>query len=344
MNIRTEACAVLPDGRDVPLYVLENGHGMRAEILGYGGALLRLLVPDRQGRLADVVLGHPTFEDYLTNTVFFGVLVGRNSNRIAGAKVTIGGAVYHLEADADGNNLHSGSDGLSFHLLSGKTSSSQEQASVQLSGTIEHLGDGFPGNLALKVTYTLTRENELQLYYQAVCDQETIINLTNHSYFNLSGHNSGTVYDQLLQIDAPFYTPLGSTLCPTGEVRSVVNTPLDFRTTKAIGQDILKTDGGYDDNLLLGGNGYRRIAIASDPDSGRTMEVLTDLPAVQLYTAGGINNIPGKDGAVYGRHSGFCLETQFIPNAVHMPWFTSPIFHAGQEFHSTTAFRFSVLP
>lgn len=341
MKIRTERYGILPDGREVTLYVLENDNGMQAEIINYGAALIRLLVPDRQGICADIVLGHPSLEGYLTNSPYLGVLVGRSSNRIAGAALTIAGTDYKLEANAGGNNLHSGLGGLSFRLLTGETKTDASQVSLQLSGTVEHLSDGFPGNLSVCVTYVLTSDNELQIRYRAVSDHDTVINLTNHSYFNLAGHDSGTVYTQLLQIDAPFYTPLGSQLCPTGEIRSVAGSPFDFCSVKNIGRDIEQTDGGYDNNLLLSGAGYRHIATASEPKSGRTMEVMTDLPAVQLYTAGSIGSIPGKDGAVYERHSGFCLETQFVPNAVHMPWLTSPIFSAGQEFRSTTAFRFT---
>lgn len=349
MKISVQPYGDLPYGGQALCYVLENNKGMRAEITNFGGVVLRLFVPDREGKADDVVLGHPALEDYLQNPGYFGALVGRNSNRIAGAEVEIAGKAYSLEKNNGDNNLHSGSGGLSFRLMNAEARAVGNQPILMLTHTMEDLSDGFPGNIAITVAYALTDDNCLMIDYLAMSDKDTVINLTNHTYFNLAGHDSGPVYDHLLQLSAPYYNPGNSECFPTGEIRSVAGSPFDFRKEKPLGEGVLadceqvKQYGGIDHNLILDGTGYRHVGRVTEPVSGRVMEMLTNLPAVQLYTGNGIGDRPGKDGASYHNHSGFCLETQFVPNAVHMPWLMSPIFRAGEEYVTTTAYRFSTL-
>jgi aldose 1-epimerase len=350
MKISVEPFGTLPDGRQAMLYTLENNSGMRAEITNFGGVVYRLLVPDKHGEQGDVVLGHPDFNTYLKNPGYFGALVGRNCNRIAGAVCEIGGKTYQLDQNDGNNNLHSGKGTLSFRLMSAEARTIGGQPALLLTTTIEHLGDDFPGNITITIAYALTDDNTLMIDYRGVSDQETIINMTNHSYFNLAGHASGNIYNHILQLDAPFYNP-GSVECmPTGEILSVEGTPFDFRTPKTIGTDInselpeLAQYGGYDHNMILAGMNYRMIGSVADPGTGRVMEISTNLPAMQLYTGSGIaKGCPGKDGAVYNPHSGFCLETQFVPNAINIPWLLSPIFGAGEECVTTTAYHFATI-
>lgn len=350
MKISVEPFAKLPDGRQANLYKLENDSGMRAEITNFGGCLIRLFVPDKNGKSEDVVLGHPTYDGYLKNPEYYGALVGRNSNRIAGARVNLGGNPYTLCQNDGNNNLHSGPGGLSFRLMAAEARVMANQLVLLLSTTIEDMGDGFPGNLTVSVAYALTDTNALTIDYRAVSDQDTVINLTNHSYFNLAGQGNGTVNGHLMQMDAPFYTPGNDQCYPTGEIRSVKGTPFDFQTARPLGDGIashceqIKLYGGYDHNLLFDGSGYRKTATVTEPNSGRVMHLYTNLFAVQLYTSNQTKeNSPGKDGTTYGPFAGFCLETQFVPNAVHMPWLMSPVFRAGEEYATSTGFHFSTI-
>lgn len=348
MRISVEPYGILPNGEEVLLYNLENNNGMRVCVLNYGGIVHCLEVPDRRGEIADVVLGHADLGDYLCNDGYLGVVVGRNSNRIADGAFQLGETAYTLEQNSGGNNLHSGSGGLSFRLFSSEAHTFNNLPVLLLHCKLPHLDDGFPGNLDIHIIYALTDDNALMIDYRVVSDADTIINLTNHSYFNLAGHDSGTIYGHVLELDAGFYTPSGATGIPTGEILQVTGTPLDFTHPKPIGEDIgssypqLRQYGGYDHNYVLNGGNYRNIATVTEPASGRVMKVFTDLPGVQFYTANSLNT-SGKNGAAYTKHHGFCLETQFFPNAVNLPWFPSPVFSAGEEFASTTTYQFSVL-
>lgn len=350
MKIFAKPFGTLPDGKQAMLYTMENNNGMCVDISNFGGIIYRLIVPDSHGQPGDVVLGHPAFSDYLRNPGYFGTLVGRNANRIAGAVVEISGKRYELERNDGPNNLHSGTDSLAFRMMSAEARTAGNQPILLLSTTIEDLGDGFPGNVTITVAYMLTDDNALIIDYRAVSDKDTVINPTNHSYFNLAGHGSGNIHGHLLQLEASFYTPNNEQCMPTGEIRGVQGSPFDFRQPKAIGKDIqadceqVRMFGGYDHNIVLQGQGYRKVGAVTDPVSGRVMEFSTNLPAVQLYTGNGIaQGCPGKDGAVYGKHSGLCLETQFFPNAVNMPWLLSPVFRAGEEYVTTTGYRFSTI-
>ncbi len=350
MKISAEVFGRLPDGGDVYVYTLENGQ-MKVEILNYGGIVRSLYVPDRDGRMADVVLGHATFEDYITNPGYLGAAIGRNANRIAGAGFPLFGGRVELEANNGPHNLHSGSYGLHTRLFTSEVHTFNNLPALLLSHTVEDGSDGFPGNLIVTIAYALTDDNALMVDYRAVCDTGTVINLTNHSYFNLAGHDGGNIYGHELWLDAPFYTPNTAELIPTGEIIATKNTPFDFSTApKVIGKDIhsaltqLTQAGGYDHNYVLRGTGYRKVAAVTEPESGRVMTVLSDLPGVQLYTSNSFTGeTPFKDGVKYSRHGGLCLETQFFPNAPNTPWFPSTFFGENEEYTSTTTYQFGVL-
>ncbi len=349
MRISAEEFGVLPNGDKVTLYTLENNNGMRVEVLNYGGIIRSIQVPDRNGEPGDVVLGYSELTPYLKNPGYFGAAVGRNANRIAGPELKIFDQQYKLECNDGPNSLHSGSGGISFRLFSSEVHTFNNLPVLLLHMVQPDLSDGFPGNLELNVIYALTDDNALMIDYRGVSDKSTVINPTNHSYFNLAGHDSGTMYGHELELAAHFYTPSGPDCMPTGEILNVAGTPLDFTTPKAIGKDIsssypqLHQFGGYDHNFVLDGTDYRKVATAYEPVSGRVMDVFTDLPGVQLYTANAIKGeIAGKDGAIYRKHQAFCLETQFFPNAVNFPWFPTPIFLDGEEYSSTTTYQFSI--
>jgi len=256
---------------------------------------------------------------------------------------------YTLPANDGAHNLHSGPDGLSFRLFGSEAHTLNNLPVLQLSCCVEDLSDGFPGNLSVNLIYAITDDNALMIDYRAVSDKDTVINMTNHSCFNLAGHDSGAIYGHILELGARFFTPTGPDLIPTGEILQVAGTPMDFTTPKALGKDIgssypqVQPLGGYDHNYVLDGADYRKIATVREPGCGRVLEVFTDLPGVQLYTA---NAFDGervcKGGARYAKHQGFCLETQIFPNAVNIPWFPSPVFAAGEEYAATTTYQFSV--
>jgi aldose 1-epimerase len=349
MKISVTDYGVLPGGEKAQLYTLENNSGMRVDITNYGGTLVSLFVPDRNGKPDDIILGHKDFEAYLTNPAYLGALVGRNANRIGGGKFTLGDAAYELEKNDGGSSLHGGSKGLSFRLFSGEVRTVSGLPALLLSCTIPDMEDGFPGNININVAYALTDENALMIDYRAVSDRDTVINLTNHAYFNLAGHTGGCIYDHVMQLNADYYMPGLDSLLPSGEILSVSGTPFDFRTPRRLGEAMdsdhqqVKAMGGFDHNFVLsGGYDYRRIATVTEPVSGRAMSVFTDLPGVQFYTSNSLDeSFTYKGGASYKRHQAFCLETQLFPNAVNMPWLASPIYRAGEEYVTTTTFQFN---
>lgn len=339
----------MPNGKPILLYELENNSGMRAEICSLGGAIISLWVPDADGNLADVVLGHPNIEDYILNPFYFGALVGRNTNRIAGSTCMLDGVIYELDKNDGENNLHGGSKGLTYRLMEGELLKSEQESSLRLTCQIPHLSDGFPGNLDVVVTYTLQQDNVLVIDYEAVSDAETIINLTNHSYFNLSGHNSGSIKEHIITMDTPFYNPNDEECVPTGELLKVENTPFDMESGIKLGDGIesgfpqINMFNGYDHNVVLPGRGWRVVCKVEDPISGRVMEVLTTQSNIQLYTHNQSISIPGKNGACYEMHQGFTMETQTVPNGQAMPWMLSPIYKANDIYKERTAFRFKNL-
>lgn len=341
----SEFFGILPDGKKAYLYTIKNGK-MTAVLSDMGAMIHRLFVPDRNGKLADVVLGFDNPEKYWEGGRFLGAVVGRNCNRIGGAAFTLNGKHYQLERNDKGkNNLHSGPDFFKRRIWN--VDSLTENA-ITFSLESPDGDQGFPGNAHIRVTYTLEQGNTLRIAYSGICDRDTVFNFTNHSYFNLAGHDRPEkAMDQILTMPARFFTPSDAESIPTGEKRSVEGTAMDFRTPKAIGRDIeldeepLRLQGGYDHNFEVFAN---PCAILSDPDSGRTMAVSTDCPGMQLYSGNYLSGELGKDGVSYCRRSGVCLETQFYPNALNYPQWPQPVVRAGEKYHSETRFVFGIEP
>lgn len=336
----------MQDGRPVKRFVLTNRKGMVAKITNYGAILTELHVPDRNGAITNVVLGFDNLDQYLRGHPFFGAIAGRVANRIAKARFTLDGREYRLAANNGQNHLHGGLKGFDKVLWEAKPLRiTDKEAAVSFSYLSRDGEEGYPGNLDVRVVYTLTDDNELRIDYTATTDKATPVNLTNHSYFNLAG--SGDILGHVLMIAADNYTPSDKELIPTGEIASVKGTPLDFTAPKPIGEriDQLKpTPGGYDHNFVLNSGG-KAIAVAAqayEPKSGRVMEVRTTEPGVQLYTANFLDGkVIGYGGVRYGKHAGFCLETQHFPDSINHPNFPTVILRPGEKYASTTIFKFA---
>ena len=340
----------LPSGEEVQIYHLENKSGAFAEVLQFGAILVKLCVPDRDGRLTDVVLGYDDLAGYEVNGCFFGATIGRSGNRIAQSRFTLDGKEIVLTPNEGANNLHSGPDGFEKKMWTASEISEDKNA-VTFSRISPDGENGFPGEFDVSVTYEMTEENELRIVYGGVCDQTTIANMTNHSYFNLAGEGSGSAMDQYVTIHAEQYTPVGEGSIPLGENAAVEGTPMDFRKAHKIGDEIeadfeqLRITGGYDHNYVTDGYNkasIREIAEAWSEKTGIQMDVLTDCPCVQFYTANFVDQEHGKNGHVYNKREAFCLETQVEPNAVNVENFHSPILEAGERYYSETIYRFSV--
>ena len=345
LSTSTEPFGQTPDGRQVDSYTLANARGVRAKIINYGAILVSLEVPDRKGNLADVVLGYDSLGEYLDRGGLFGAVVGRFANRIGGAKFTLDGVKYELAANNRPNHIHGGKTGFAKVLWRlADLKADDDQASVKLSYVSQDGEEGYPGNLACSVTYTLTDENELKITYEAETDKPTVLNLTNHSYFNLAGHGAGDVLGHVLMLSADKYTVFDDALIPTGEIRSVKGTPFDFTKPTPVGTRIGEVGAGYDQNYVLNGGSDSPALCATvfEPASGRVMEVRTTEPGVQLYTGNWLNaTVTGKAGKVYGKHGGLCLETQHFPDSPNKPDFPSVVLRPGQRFTSVTVFKFS---
>ena len=336
------------DGSAVSIYTLTNAHGLEARIMTYGGILVSLKTPDRNGTLADVVLGFDTLEGYEANPgPFFGALIGRYGNRIGNARFRLDGIEYHLDKNDGKNTLHGGARGFDKRVWTGRE---LPDGGLELTYRSKDGEQGFPGNLTATVAYHLTDANELRIDYSATTDKLTVVNLTNHSYFNLMGAGSGDILGHRLTLNADRFTPVDPGLIPTGELRSVAGTPFDFRKPTLIGARIGEPDQqitlahGYDHNWVLNrsGDGLTLAARAEEPISGRVLEVLTMQPGVQFYTGNFLDGtIRGKGGKIYGHRAGFALETQHFPDSPNEPKFPSTELKPGQTFRSTTTFRFS---
>lgn len=337
------------DNKPVTSYIIQNKNGMEAEFIDYGGILVRLLVPDKNGTKKDIVLGYDKVAGYEETETHYGGFIGRCGNRIAEGKFSINGKEYQLEKNDNGiNNLHSGIIGYNKLMYNTEIYEEKEGISVEFSRLSPDMEQGFPGNLDVSVTYTLTEENELVIEYLAVPDKDTIVNLTNHSYFNLRGHDSGSVLNQKVKIYSDSFTELDKNMIPTGRLINVEGTPMDFHNWKRIDEDInanyeqLVLANGYDHNFSIHNTyGVILAAEAMDEVSNRRMEVYTDLPGVQFYTGNFIDgNEIGKEGRVYQRRDGFCFETQKFPNAINNEEFDSPIVRKGQQYESSTIYKF----
>ena len=336
----------LPDGREANLYTLKNASGMTLEVTDYGCRIVRLLVPDRDGNFGDVVLGHRTLEEYFGSN-YQGTFVGRYANRIGGAQFTLEGKTYTLSKNDGNNTLHGGPGGYHQVLWSAEVTEGDEP-SITFTHTSPDGEEGYPGTLKMQVTYTLTADNALELEYRAQTDKATVFNPTNHSFFNLSGDPQKDVLGTQLSIQASHVTDVTDELIPTGKLLSIAGTPVDFTIPKTLGADMFADDhliahcGGFDHNFCADGEGYRKIAEAFEPDSGRVMGVYTDLPGVQLYTFTSVSGLTGKDGNPMKPHTAFCLETQFYPDSPNHPEFPFKALQPGEEFYSKTAYKFLV--
>jgi aldose 1-epimerase len=334
------------DGKEVHLFTLRNTKGLTAKIMTYGGLITELHVPDKDGRTADVVLGFSDFESYLKGHPHFGCITGRVANRISKARFELDGKEYTLARNAGANHIHGGSKALDKRVWEARTAERPRGPSLELRYSSPDGEEGYPGKLALTVTYTVTDENELRIDYEAVTDKPTPVNLTNHSYFNLAGAGKGDVLDHEMTILAARYTATDKDLIPTGEILPVEGTALDFRKPTLIGARIAAlaaAPGGYDHNYRLEGQDGS-LALAArvrEPGSGRVMEVYTTQPAVQLYTGNFLNVPAGKGGLPYKKYGGFCLETQHDPDAVNRPEFPSVILRPGETYRQSTVFKFS---
>lgn len=348
MGIHKECFGITKDGFEASLYVLRNENGTVVKVSDFGAVIVSIETKDRNGRLADIVLGYPDVNGYEKNGPGFGALIGRHANRIGHAEFKLNGVQYTLEKNDGDNNLHSGVNGFQKRPWKAEESDSPLGASVSFSLHSPDGDQGFPGNLDVTVTYTLTEDDSLLLTYEAVSDADTVVNLTNHSYFNLSGHDSGDVLKQKVWIDADYYTEADEESIPTGRILPVKGTPMDFNSLKPIGQEIesgyqaLVLGKGYDHNWVLKTEGeVSLVARMEDEASGRGLEVYTDLPGMQFYTANYLNGTEvGKDGAVYHRRNGACFETQYFPDSMNHDNFPSPVLRAGEEFKSQTVFHF----
>jgi len=348
-DITTEQFGQL-DGERVLLFSLVNELGMEVKITNYGGIITSLKVPDRTGKLADIVLGHDSLEGYLKRSRYFGALIGRYANRIAHGRFSLNDTTYSLAHNNGPNHLHGGLKGFDKVVWEAKEVLKPGSAGVELHYLSQDGEEGYPGNLRLRVTYLLNQENELRIDYFATTDKETIVNLTNHSYFNLAGN--GTVLDHELMINAAAFTPIRDNLIPTGEIRSVSGTPMDFTRPTSIGARIkdnyeqLEMAGGYDHNFVLSRNGesLTKAARLYEPTNGRTLEVFTTQPGMQFYSGNFLDgSIAGKGGTVYGKYSGCCFETQHFPDSPNHPSFPSTTLKPGENYQHTTVFKFSIV-
>ena len=338
---------VTKDKKQAYLYTISGANGMEAAVTDYGAILVNLMVPDAKGEKKDLVLGYDKLADYEENSCFFGATIGRNANRIGGASFQIDGTEYRLPANENGNNLHTDFCH-GFHKVLWNAEMLEDIQAVRFSYMSSDGENGFPGNLQISVTYTLLPDMGLQITYDGVSDKKTLINLTNHSYFNLGGHDAGSIVDEKITICADGFAEILPGAIPTGRILSVEATPMDLRKPKRIRDEIdadfeqLTLVQGYDHNWALN-TAYGKveeIAQVEDEKAGRVMEVYSDLPGVQFYAGNCITPQTGKGGAHYGRRSGLCLETQYFPNSVNIPEFIQPVFEAGQAYHTTTIYKF----
>jgi aldose 1-epimerase len=352
-TIRKQSFGKTSSGEQIELYLLSNKKGMDVSITNFGATIVTLRVPDRTEKPADVVLGFDTLEGYENGKSYFGATVGRYANRIGGGTFSIDGKTYTLPKNNGNNTLHGGIVGFNKKIWKAREIASKDGESLELSYLSSDGEEGFPGNLTVKVVFTLpTDRNELKIDYTATTDKETALNLSNHSYFNLAGEGNGDILDHVLTLHAKQFTPVDKTLIPIGELRDVAGTPMDFNTATPIGKRIndnyeqLVFGKGYDHNWVLARSGARTsltiAAEASDPKSGRTLEVLTTEPGVQFYSGNFLDgSAKGKGGKAYGQRAAFCLETQHFPDSPNHPNFPSTLLKPGAVFHSETVFRFS---
>lgn len=347
-----EAFGATTEGEAVNLYTLRNANGMEMTVTDYGGIIVSLLVPDRDGRLGDVVLGFDSLAGYLAGHPYFGAIIGRYGNRIAGGRFTLDGREYTLATNNGPNHLHGGIRGFDKVVWDADPFEGEEGSGIVFRYTSPAGEEGYPGTLEARVTYTLTPDDRIIFDYHATTDAPTPVNLTQHSYFNLAGHGGGDILDHVVTIHADAFTPVDSTLIPTGEIRGVDGTPFDFREPTAIGARIGQADAqlrfglGYDHNFVLnradGAGAPTLAARVYEPTTGRVMEIHTTEPGLQFYSGNFLDgSLTGKGGVVYGHRTGFAMETQHFPDSPNQPGFPSTILRPGGEYRSRTIYSFS---
>ncbi len=350
-RIREEIWGTLKDGRTAHLYSMDNGK-MKVVASDYGGIIDSLMMPDRQGHVSNIVLGYPSLDYCLNlkaNYPYFGAIIGRYANRIRNGAFTLDGKDYHLARNNGTNSLHGGLVGFDKKLWKVTPGHSGDTSELEFTCTSRDMEEGFPGNLTVTVRYELTPDNDLILDYAATTDKPTILNLTNHSYFNLSDHPDSLIYDHELFLNADHFLPIDSNLIPTGEILDVQGTPMDFRTAKPIGRDIgepsqqLKFAGGYDQTWVLNKKQMDALTLAArvrENSTGREIEVYTTQPGIQFYSGNFLKGLEGRDGTILTGREGFCLETHHFPDAPNVGYFPTPVLRPGQTYHQTTIFKF----
>lgn len=348
--VETKAFGTTADGKTADLYTLKNKNGMVVTITNFGATVVSIVVPDKTGKMADVALGYDNLAGYELNKNYLGVLVGRYGNRIAHGKFSIDGTEYTLAKNNGENSLHGGLKGFNKAMWEAKDVSKGGEPAVEMKYLSKDGEEGYPGNLSVTVVYTVTNKNELKIDYTATTDKKTVVNLTNHTYFNLAGEGHGDILKHELMINSDKFTPVDSGLIPTGELKSVAGTPFDFKKPTAIGARIdasdeqIKLGGGYDHNFVLKRakpTGLSLAAKVTDPSSGRAMEVWTTEPGVQFYTGNFLDgSFQGKGGKAYGKRTAFCLETQHFPDSPNHPSFPTTLLKPGEKYRTTTVYKF----
>jgi aldose 1-epimerase len=354
LNINKERFGTTPDGIDVYRYTLTNANGMQVAILTYGGIIQSIMVPDRHGALSNVTLGFDNIEDYVNKNQYFGCITGRYANRIAGGKFTLDGTTYQLATNNGPNHLHGGEKGFDKYVWDATELHTGKSVGLKLSRTSPDSEEGYPGTLIVDVTYTLTNKNALRIDYHATTDKPTIVNLTNHTYFNLAGEGSGDIFGHKLRLNASAYTPIDETLIPTGEIAPVDGAPMDFTRSEMIGARIrdnfeqIVIGRGYDHNYVLNRSNPNdrsmiRAARVREPESGRRLDVYTTEPGIQFYSGNFLDGtLVGTSGKVYRQGDGFALETQHYPDSPNQANFPSTVLRPGEEYRTSTIFAFSV--
>jgi aldose 1-epimerase len=349
-TLSKQAFGKTPDGQEVEIYTLTNSNGVEARITTYGGIVVSLKAPDRAGKLDDIVLGFETLDGYLKGHPYFGAIIGRYGNRIGKGRFNLNGVEYKLAVNNGENSLHGGLKGFDKVVWKARPITARTGPALELIYVSRDGEEGYPGTLSVKVTYTLTSQNELRMDYAATTDKDTVVNLTNHSYFNLAGQGNGDILGHRIMLNAARFIPVDSGLIPTGELRAVKGTPFDFALPTAIGARIdqadeqLKLGRGYDHTFVLNGRmgTLRQAAKVVEPASGRVLEVWTTEPGVQLYTGNFLDGtVTGKGGKVYKYRYGFCLETQHFPDSPNKPSFPSTVLKRGGRYRTTTVYKFS---
>ena len=349
-SIEKRVFGKLEDGTTIDIYTLKNRKGLQVEITTYGGAVVTIKTPDRRGRMADIVLGYADASGYVSDVSYFGALIGRYANRIARGRFTLNGVEYQLPQNNGVNHLHGGVRGFHKVVWQPLELPRHDGVALQLTYLSKDNEEGYPGNLAVTATYVLSDANELRIEYSATTDKETVVNFTHHSYFNLAGAGTGNVLQHKLKINADRFTPVDQTLIPTGELKAVKGTPFDFGRETAIGSRINQPDGqlvfgkGYDHNFVLNKQGQELSLAATvyEPSSGRALEMWTTEPGVQLYSGNFLDKVRGKEGKLYNRNDGFCLEAQHFPDSPNHPAFPSTVLKPGQRYTQTTVYKFMV--